>query len=81
MRATACAAHTRYCPVVLCIVRSTVTESPEMGDAAVHYFSICSESVNCLTDTPPVLRIIKDSLRFWIAGLLSWTLWIPDFLS
>ena len=74
-----CSSHTVLsCRALYC----TVTESAEMsGDAAVHYFSICSESVNCLTDTPPVLRIIKDSLRFWIAGLLSWTLWIPDFLS
>ena len=71
-----CSSHTVLsCRALYC----TVTESPEMSDAAVHYFSICSESVNCLTDTPPVLRIIKDSLQFWIAGLLSWTLWIPDF--
>ena len=73
-----CSSHTVLsCRALYC----TVTESPEMTDAVVHYFSICSESVNWLTDTPPVLRIIKDSLRFWIAGLLSWTLWIPDFLS
>ena len=75
-----CSSHT----VLSCrALHCTVTESPEMSDAVVHYFSICSESVNCLTDTQPVLRLINErhGLRFWIAGLLDWTVWIPDSLS
>ena len=76
-----CSSHTILsCRALYCTVTETA-ESPEMSDTVVHYFSIGSESVNCLTDTPPVLRLIKDSLRFWIAGLLNWTLWIRDSLS